>query len=100
MITSVEDASLGMDEDADTLISQWVVTDTLNRLRPVVSPQRGKGRGRRFGGNYLYLTYNSQKAQPALLNIKRNSFFSMVSLIPVILVARVGDIFLSRLKRD
>ncbi len=57
LITPVEGTSLGMDEDADTLTWQWVVTDSLNRLRPVVSPQRG--RERRFGGNYLYLTYNS-----------------------------------------
>jgi len=45
-----------------------VVVDSLNRFR-----SRGGGGGFGGAGAYLYLTYNSDKARAALLNIKGNS---------------------------
>ncbi|MEO8568638.1 MAG: alpha/beta hydrolase-fold protein [Ginsengibacter sp.] len=68
----VEGESFGVDEDNREITWQSVVADSLNRLRPVIRPERG--RGRRFGGNYIYLTYHSEKEKPALLNIEGNSF--------------------------
>jgi len=45
-----------------------VVVDSLNRFRSRVG-----GGGFGGGGAYLYLTYNSEKAKAALLNVKGNS---------------------------
>ncbi len=45
-----------------------VMADSLNRIR-----NRGAGGGFGGGGGYVYLTYNSDKAKTALLNIKGNS---------------------------
>ena len=70
--TPVDGETFGKDEDGKDLSWQPLVADSLNRLRPVTRPDRRRGR---FGGDYIYLTYNSYKKQPALLNIKGNSFF-------------------------
>ena len=64
--------SFGTDEEGQDIVWQAVVADSLNRLRPETRPSRG--RGRRFSGSYIYLTYTSEKQQPALLNIEGNSF--------------------------
>ncbi len=45
-----------------------VVADSLNRFR-----SRGPGGGFGGGGGYVYLTYNADKSQTALLNVKGNS---------------------------
>lgn len=70
--TPIEGGSFGTDEDGDEIKWQVAVADSLNRLWPATRPQGG--RSRRFGGAYVYLTYNSNKATTALLNIKGNSF--------------------------
>ncbi|MEP7251820.1 MAG: alpha/beta hydrolase-fold protein [Ginsengibacter sp.] len=70
--TPAEGAAFGTDEDGDAVTWQVVAADSLNRLRPLVRPERRQGR--RFGGAYVYLTYNSAKETTALLNIKGNSF--------------------------
>ncbi len=68
----IEGESFGADEENGNIIWQNVIADSLNRLRPLARPVRR--RGRRFGGNYIYLTYNSGKGKAALLNIQGNSF--------------------------
>ncbi len=70
--TPAEGSPFGVDEEGEELTWQTVTADSLNRLRPATRP--GRRRGRRFGGAYIYLTYNSNRARPALLNIKGNSF--------------------------
>jgi len=70
--TPVAGETFGKDEDGKDLSWQPIAADSLNRLRPVTRMDRRRGR---FGGDYIYLTYNSYKKQPALLNIKGNSFF-------------------------
>ncbi|KAA9035697.1 prolyl oligopeptidase family serine peptidase [Ginsengibacter hankyongi] len=67
----VEGEFFGKDEDGKDISWQPLVADSLNRLRPLTRPDR---RRRRFGGDYIYLTYNSDKKQPALLHVKGNSF--------------------------
>ena len=61
----------GKDEDGQDISWQPLAADSINRLRPITRPDRRRGR---FGGDYIYLTYNSDKKQPALLNVKGNSF--------------------------
>src|SRR5664279_36090 len=61
----------GKDEDGNDISWQPLVADSLNSLRPLTRPDRRRWR---FGGDYIYLTYNSDKKQPALLNVKGNSF--------------------------
>ena len=69
--TPVEGEVFGKDEDGKDISWQPLVADSLNRLRPLTRPDRRRWR---FGGDYIYLTYNSDKKQPALLNVKGNSF--------------------------
>ncbi|MDP4262395.1 MAG: PHB depolymerase family esterase [Bacteroidota bacterium] len=60
-----EGDSFGVSRNGQLIKWQSVTGDSLNRLR-------GRG-GFRDGGGYIYLTYSSNKEQPALLNIKGNS---------------------------
>ncbi len=70
--TPVDGETFGKDEDGNDMSWQPLVADSLNRLRPITRLDRRRGR---FGGDYIYLTYNSDKKQSALVNIKGNSFF-------------------------
>ena len=69
--TPVEGESFGKDEDGNNISWQPLAADSLNRLRPITSPARRRGR---FGGGYIYLTYHSNKKRAAFLHVKGNSF--------------------------
>lgn len=60
-----EGDSFGVSRSGQAIKWQSVRADSLNRLR-------GRG-GFGGGGGYFYLTYTSDKARPAILNIKGNS---------------------------
>ena len=65
MRTPVEGDSFMVNRSGQVIKWQAIVADSANRLR---------GRGQGFGGGgYIYLSYTSDKAQQALLNIKGNS---------------------------
>src|SRR5688500_13826421 len=70
LATPAEGAEFGKSALGQNIIWQPVKADSLFRLR-------GEGGGGAFelrgGGSYIYLTYESDKAQTALLNIKGNS---------------------------
>lgn len=66
--TPVDGASFGNGENGQPLLWQAVTADSANRLF-----RRGGGRGSFGRGGYFYLTYQADKAGPALLNIKGNS---------------------------
>lgn len=66
--TPVEGASFGNGDNGQPLVWQAVTADSANRLF-----RRGGGRGAFGRGAYIYLTYQSDKAGTALLNIKGNS---------------------------
>jgi predicted esterase len=69
LTTPVEGAAFGKNENGETVNWQPVVADSLLRLRG----PGGQGFGGRGAGSYIYLTYQSDKEQGALLNIKGNS---------------------------
>lgn len=68
--TPADGAEFEKGADGQPQVWQAVTADSANRLF-----RRGaRGRGGNFGrGGYFYLTYQSDKSQPALLNIKGNS---------------------------
>ncbi|RPD39968.1 prolyl oligopeptidase family serine peptidase [Chitinophaga barathri] len=71
--TPVDGAVFEKGEDGQPQTWQAVTADSANRLFRR-GGRGGAGRGINFGrGGYFYLTYQSDKAQPALLNIKGNS---------------------------
>jgi predicted esterase len=70
MKAPAEGDSLGVSQRGQANKWQAVTADSLNRLRG-----RGGFFGGGGGGGYFYLTYNTEKAQPALLNIKGNNGF-------------------------
>lgn len=76
--TPVEGAVWGKGDNSEDIVWQPVVADSANRL----FRRGGRGTGGGFGrGGYLYLTYNSEKARTALLNVKGGSglYFNGVS---------------------
>lgn len=63
--TPVDGDSFSVNRNGQLIKWQSITADSANRLR---------GRGQGFGGGgYIYLTYTSEKARTALLNIKGNS---------------------------
>lgn len=66
--TPVAGEAFGKDEKGKAMIWQPVVADSANRLF-----LRGQGRGWFGRSGYMYLTYESDKPQVALLNVKGNS---------------------------
>jgi pimeloyl-ACP methyl ester carboxylesterase len=84
--TPVAGDTIGINERGQVIVWQTIEADSTNRLRlrggsggrggapagPGVTPGAMRG-GLGAGGSYIYLTYTSPKAQPALLNIKGNS---------------------------
>ena len=72
LATPVEGAVFA-NENGQPVKWQNVTADTSNRL---FIRGMGRGLGMNRSGNYFYLTYTSEKAQPALLNIQgANSFY-------------------------
>src|SRR5688572_8328968 len=61
----IEGDSIGVGRNGQAIKWQAVTADSANRLR-------GRG-GFGGGGGYIYFTYESQKKQNAILNIKGNS---------------------------
>lgn len=83
--TPVAGDTIGATDRGQAIVWQRIEADSTNRLRvqggafrggapagPGVTPGTIRG-GLGAGGSYIYLTYNSPKAQTALLNIKGNS---------------------------
>ena len=72
----VTGAAWGVDNRGETITWREVTADSANRLI-----NRGTGRGMGFGrSGYMYLTYTSDKARTAVLNVRGNStlFFNGV----------------------
>lgn len=83
--TPVAGDTIGKNERGQAIVWQPIEADSTHRLRPRggmgrggapagpgVTPGTTRG-GLGAGGSYIYLTYTSSRAQPALLNIKGNS---------------------------
>jgi len=70
MKTPAEGDSFTVSERGDTIKWLAITADSLNQLR---GRRRFEDFGQGRGGGYIYLTYQSDKQQPALLNIKGNS---------------------------
>lgn len=66
----VDGDAIGRGENGQPMLWQAVTADSANRLFRRISGGRGSFAGR---GGYFYLTYQADKAGPALLNIKGNS---------------------------
>jgi dienelactone hydrolase len=66
--TPMDGENFGKDDKGQAMIWKAVTADSANRLF-----LRGQGRGGFGRSGYIYLTYNSEKNQAALLNIKGNS---------------------------
>ncbi len=66
--TPVEGENFGKDDKGQAMVWKAVTADSANRLF-----LRGQGRGFFGRSGYIYLTYNSDKDQTALLNAKGNS---------------------------
>lgn len=68
--TPANNALFNTDEKGVSISWKEVTADTLNRL---IRPGLTRGSGGFGRGGYFYLTYDSKKEGPALLNIKGNS---------------------------
>ena len=66
--TPVDGENFGKDDKGEAIVWKVVTADSANRLF-----LRGQGRGGFGRSGYIYITYNSDKDQAALLNIKGNS---------------------------
>lgn len=66
--TPADGATFGTDENGEQIVWQTVEADSANRLF-----RRGMNRGAFGRGGYMYLTYDSDEEQMALLNVKGNS---------------------------
>lgn len=65
--TPAEGAALATGENGEPLTWKTIEADSANRF---INRGAGRGMGMFRGGSYLYLTYNSDKAKPALLNVQ------------------------------